>query len=353
MKITIKDIAREAGVSSTTVSNVINNKNHRVSDKNIIKIRELMETYNYSPNMNARSLVTSESKLVALIHYSEESRVISFGDPFISQLLSGVEEKAKEKGYFILIRNITNIKEIGELQKNWNIQGIIIIGLLQRYFLKVSELLLIPTVFIDTYIPNELLLKATTIENKLFLNSDDFKGMEKSTQYLIDHGHRKIAFLSYNNTDSGVIMERLSGYKSALNSNNIAFTEELICLVPSSDCIVESDEFNELVESIGKFTAVVTTADILAANLIHSAKQKNYNLPEDLSIVGFDNIPFAKLLSPPLTTIHQDLTKKGKRAMELLLHYFAPDNYTSKVERHINLPVELVVRSSVSSIGKY
>jgi DNA-binding LacI/PurR family transcriptional regulator len=60
----------------------------------------------------------------------------------------------------------------------------------------------------------------------------------------------------------------------------------------------------------------------------------------DLSIVGFDNIPFAKLLSPPLTTIHQDLTKKGKRVMELLLHYFAPDNYISKIERHINLPVE-------------
>ncbi|EMC2386152.1 LacI family DNA-binding transcriptional regulator, partial [Enterococcus faecalis] len=126
-KITIKDIAREAGVSIATVSNVINNKANRVSEKKKREIHELMDKYNYAPNLNARSLVAQESKMIGILYYSIKEE-IDFGDPFIADLMTGLEFEAKRQGTFILFHGFNELKDIDLLQRNWNFDGFIIIG---------------------------------------------------------------------------------------------------------------------------------------------------------------------------------------------------------------------------------
>ena len=118
-RITIKQIAEEAGVSMTTVSNVLNKKTHRVSEEKIQLIEEIIEKHHYIPNMNARSLVNSSSKLIGLLYYSKENDFI-FSDPFTSELLAGIEKESKRNGYFVLVHNVTSINDILTLQKNWN-----------------------------------------------------------------------------------------------------------------------------------------------------------------------------------------------------------------------------------------
>nr|WP_301426225.1 LacI family DNA-binding transcriptional regulator [Carnobacterium sp.] len=353
MKITIKEIAQEAGVSMTTVSNVINNKKKRVSKETVEIIEKIIKKYNYIPNMNARSLVKSSSKMIAVIYYNSVTD-ISFNDPFMAELLSGIEKEAKANNHFVLIRNITTIEEIADLQKNWSIGGFIIVGLLKEYFLDINKMITVPTIYIDAYIPNTYLKKENNIENTLFLNSDDWKGMSLSTQYLIDSGHKNIAFLSYINSEDGVIQQRLESYKHTLLINGLVFNKKSIFQVSEKDGPESIEkQLEKIVETLKDITAIVTTADILAAHLIKTLKIKKYKIPEDLSIVGFDNMHFSSFLEPPLTTIQQNVEEKGKIAMKLLLgQEEMPKDLGINKYKKVILPVELIIRNTVSNLEK-
>ncbi|MGV3084071.1 LacI family DNA-binding transcriptional regulator [Enterococcus dispar] len=336
MKITIKKIAAEAGVSVTTVSNVINNKANRVSDEKKELINQIIKKYDYSPNMNARALVQSSSHLIGLLYFSERPR-LDFTDPFVAEVLEGIERVAKEKGFFTLIHNITSQQDIEDIQKNWKFDGLIAVGFNQAFFELINESISVPIVFIDTHLDERVYNNLHEYPNRYFLNTDDFNAAFKPTEYLLQKGHKKIAFLSYDFdlTQSGVVQQRYIGYMSALNAHGIDVKGNLI---------FTEEDFDTLLSAIDSFTAILVTADYLAMQLIHFLKSNHVFYERQISVIGFDDIKYAALNDPPLTTVRLDQLAKGQKAMEILVSVIGGTKKESEV---FNLGSELIIRQTV------
>lgn len=328
-KVTIKDIAREAGVSIATVSNVMNNKSNKVSEKKKREIRELMDKYNYAPNLNARSLVAQESKMIGILYYSTKDE-IDFGDPFISDLMTGLEFEAKKLGMFLMFHGFNELKDIDVLQRNWNFDGFIVVGAFEHIITELINKISKPMIFIDSYynIP-------VPRSNIVFVNNDDRKLSYTATKLLLDHGHRQIAFFSpeFSMNDDGVVPQRYLGYIDALMEYG---------LNPDEKLLFREDNLENFVSEKQSYTASVINSDYLAAQYIH--KLRDHKL-EFRSLVSFDNNIFAKLLDPALSTV--DLRQKEKGKISLSKINTMLQNPDQAVERHFLVEGELINRKSV------
>lgn len=328
-KVTIKDIAREAGVSIATVSNVINNKANRVSEKKKREILELMEKYNYAPNLNARSLVAQESKMIGILYYSIKEE-IDFGDPFISDLMTGLEFEAKQQETFILFHGFNELKDIDVLQKNWNFDGFIIIGAFETIITELVKKIDKPMVFIDSYY--NLPLKRKEI---LFVNNDDRKLSYEAAKVLLQCGHRRIAFLSpeFSLTDDGVVPQRYLGYVDALAEFGVK---------PDNALLFSENHILQFVEAEDQYTASIINSDYLAAQYLFHLRTTNKKIK---SLISFDNNLFSKLLDPPLSTVDLRQKEKGRIAVNLINAML--QNQTNQLERKILVEGELISRDSV------
>lgn len=334
---TLKDIAAEAGVSEMTVSNVINGKHKRVSEKTIQKINDLVKKYNYVPNFNARSLTSKSSKLIAIILSCKYSLCNYFTDPYLSELFGEIETLIRKNGYFTIIRSVSDqdMDNISYILKNWNVDGAIFLTHQEEpvidHILDTSPF---PTVFIDSYVEPS--------SHALTVGINDFKGGYIATKYLIQNGHRKIAFAGPYSETNKIIAHRFNGYLAALQEAQIPFTD---------DMIIKTDTFYEDGLILGRrianhefdFTAVFATADILAIGIINGAKYNGCFVPNNLSLVGFDGLHISELITPMLTTISQNVKQKAEASVRLLF-----DSIENKEieDRNITLDVELVPRQS-------
>ncbi|MNM57780.1 HTH-type transcriptional repressor PurR [compost metagenome] len=335
---TIKDIAKTVGVSCTTVSNVIHGKPGRVSAETIIKINKAIEDLNYVPNMSARSLVSNSSKVIGVINHIVTTRDKNFmEDPFHSIFIGAIESTLRENGYYLMLRTVETSQDLNFFLRNWNVDGLILTGIYEDDFYSVLTKLNIPVVLIDSYVSNP---------NICNVSLEDFNGGYLATKYLIDHGHRSIAFASPFIKYKGVVSERFDGYKKALSEANIEFNKDLV---------FEQELDTPTAIALGKslanrndFTAIFSTADILAAGIITGLKQAGKKVPDDISIIGFDDINLCNLISPALTTIHQDAHLKGKLSVNYII-----DKLENKPihQRETILPVRVVERDSVMSIS--
>lgn len=344
MKITIKQIAEEANVSVTTVSNVVNNKAHRVSEEKRALIQSIIDKYNYTPNMNARSLVKSSSRLIGLLYYSSRnSSPIDFSDSFVSEILEGVERKVKELGYFTLIHNVSSIEDIQSIQNNWAFDGFIAVNFSQFMFWEMNKKINGPVVFVDTHLDRETYSEIDIYENRIVLNTDDYNVSKKVTNYLIHEGHTNIAFLSspYNEDKPSVNRERFYGYYDSLAENDISY---------SIYQKYTNRQFDSLLANITNYTAVVVFSDELALELMHFLSNHGIKVPEDISVIAFDGIRYGKYANPPLTTIRLNQIRKGEKAMELLEDVIQ-DSKEIK-EKLVLLSGEIIERESVSNLKK-
>lgn len=335
---TIKDIAKTVGVSCTTVSNVIHGKPGRVSAETIIKINKAIEDLNYVPNMSARSLVSNSSKVIGVINHIVTTRDKNFmEDPFHSIFIGAIESTLRENGYYLMLRTVETSQDLNFFLRNWNVDGLILTGIYEDDFYSVLTKLNIPVVLIDSYVSNP---------NICNVSLEDFNGGYLATKYLIDHGHRSIAFASPFIKYKGVVSERFDGYKKALSEANIEFNKDLVF-----EQELDTPTAIALGKSLAKrndFTAIFSTADILAAGIITGLKQAGKKVPDDISIIGFDDINLCNLISPALTTIHQDAHLKGKLSVNYII-----DKLENKPihQRETILPVRVVERDSVMSIS--
>lgn len=346
--VTIKKIAEEAGVSTMTVSNVINKKTNKVSATTRAQIEGLLEKYNYTPNLNARSLVSSESKLIALIEYAETSNdaLISFNEPFMAELLASIDNRVTSKNYFTIIRRVTNVDEITILRKNWNLAGAIVVGLNQKYFQKLMSSLNVPTVFVDSYIDRNTVdaVFKKMHRSMCFVNSDDAEGSFIATDFLLQHDRKKVGFLGYAYNAPGVVSERLEGYRQAHRDYGINVDERRIILM-KKNLPAEFKKVETLARQ-GTINAVVVTADSVACQLIRYLKTSGQvRVPEDLQVIGFDDMYFSQWLIPSLTTIAQDTARKGKMAVDFLLK--SKKTGAAQVE-FLSLPVNLIQRETTA-----
>ncbi|HOJ93131.1 MAG TPA: LacI family DNA-binding transcriptional regulator [Dictyoglomaceae bacterium] len=339
-RITIKDIAKEAEVSPTTVSNVIRKNYQHVSPETVEKIEKIIQEKGYVPNMLARSLVKKHSKIIGIINCLIPTERGSFvQDPFHTVFIGGVERELSGRGYFSMLRTISSADELLVLLKNWNLAGIIITGVFEDEFFQVLKTSEIPVVLVDSYVKGNSFLK---------VGLEDFKGGYLATKYLIERGHREILFVSPKIKPKGVLEERLKGYKTALEEAGIPFKEKNVYEhgTKIGECILLGKNLSKRED----FTAIFVTADIIAAGVMSGLAEMGVRIPDDVSIVGFDDLDISLLTRPKLTTIHQDVEKKGIIAAQMLVDYIE-EKYIK--EKEVILPVYIVERESVKNLKEF
>ena len=333
----IKNIAAEAGVSVMTVYNVINGNHSKVSDKNIELINRLIKKHNYVPSLTAKSLTAKSTKIIGVIVPLGEGDYNFFKDPYLSELIGVVEHSIRKKGYYAMIRSVSLASDISQLFKNWNMDGAIF--LLPHYDKILDKIISsnkLPMIFLDSY---------SNYDGILSIGINDFKGGYIATKYLINMGHTKIAFTGPIESDEyeSVVHQRFKGYKAALLDSDIAFNESLIFpAMPVYDMGVQVGR--EISKRIGEITAVFASADIMAIGIMEGARRNGYVIPNDLSIIGFDNIEASIFSYPKLTTISQNITKKAETAIDLLMDKIENDSITNS---RTVLDVEIIERQSV------
>jgi len=338
-RVSIKEVAQEAGVSIATVSYVINNKTEQsISKETRERVYKAVDKLNYVPNLSARILANNKSNLVGVvIPQTEPNKEFMFSNPFYSEFLSSFEYTARKKGYHVLISGTNPDENYIEVAKKRNLDGIIVLGTYPKDTLEELKNSGIPTVIIDSYVES---YHFNTVE------TDDCYGGYLATKYLLEKGHRKIAIVTGSFTEKGVNQERLRGYKDALLEYGITVNNKYIC-----SGTVDFDFGLEIAKTItelkDEITAVFCTADIIAMGLMNGLYKAGVKVPEELSIIGFDNTFTSKITVPALTTVDQNIALKGERAAKMIIGIIEEK---LKGKQEYIIPIEVVERESVREV---
>jgi len=337
MKITMKDIAKESGVSIATVSMILNKKDQNITEATRLKVLKVVKKYNYIPNAMAGSLVTRRTGVIGLI-------MPDINNPFFPGIARGAEDKAHESGYSIIFCNTDDKLDVEEKYieslTSKMADGIIIAHSSSSE--KTSEILercQIPIILIDRD------FDARNIRGKVLVNNKD--GAYKGVSYLFKKGHRKIAFLS-GSLKTQTARDRLEGYRQALLENNIPFEESLI-RYGEYRSEWGRDGIRSLLENKVAFDAVFCGNDLIAIGAMKELKRNGLRIPEDIGVMGFDDIYMASMVEPELTTVRQPNYEMGYQAVDLLLRTLK--DKTKTTDSHeigtIILETEVVERNSI------
>lgn len=342
---TLKDIAEKAGVSMMTVSNVINGKHSRVSAATIEKVNAVIKECNYVPNLSARSLTAKSSHIIGVIvpvpADTGDSSVSYFDNPYVSSMMGVIERELRSNGYFVMIRAVQTGEELTVLLRNWNVDGIIFLyPQLGEHFEESVN-----AITSETHLPVVLFDARTTNPDIINVYSDDKKGCYLSTRYLINRGHKRIAFVA-NYEDNPLLTDRFNGYRAAMEESGLdCYPDYFFSFSPSYEDGVAAGK--AIADSSHNITGLVTTADICAIGIMEGARLSGLRIPTDLSVIGYDNLAVSTYTTPKLTTISQNVIRKAETAMALLLEKLQ----TGHVEQpHVQMEVELIERQSTISL---
>ncbi|HCT63041.1 MAG TPA: LacI family transcriptional regulator [Erysipelotrichaceae bacterium] len=336
--ISIVEIAKMARVSKMTVSNVINKKYDKVSQETRERIEKILAEHNYTPNLFARNLKSNKSKIVLFAIpqtlENDPNKNSTFSNPFYGELINSVEYNLRKSGYFLMLRFITDEEVLNKLIVNWNIDGVVVLGAINREINTVFKNIEVPIVFVDTYAAES---GFDTI------NVEDYKGAYDAVSYLIESGKRKIAMAASSVLEMGVARIRYDGYRSALENNRIEFQENWFFEgFPSSE---SGEEIGFKIAARKKdFDAVFVFSDMMAIGVMKSLRKNKVKIPEDIAIVGFDGLYIGDLIEPRLSTVKQNIVAKGEKVVEVLLRKV--QGHSSEIEQVV-LPVELLKKESV------
>ncbi|MPQ44015.1 LacI family DNA-binding transcriptional regulator [Clostridium tarantellae] len=307
MKVTIKDVAKEAGVSTSTVSRVLSDSS-KISFDTKEKVNKAIKKLKYKPNIIARSLVNNKTKTLGIVFNNEAGD--SFSNPFFVQAMKGISIYAQEKGYYILYVFSKNeedkLKNIKDFSSNGMVDGIILLKA-EKNDKAINYLLEKEFPFVVIGRPEESSLV-------LWVDNDNFSATYNITNKLINKGYKSIAFISANK-EWNVSKDRLSGYKEALKNNGIKI---------NTDIILHRKAFNEVegfksIEKIFKkrsIEAILATDDLLAFGANEFLKKNNI---KNIAIVGFNNTPLAKYQNPSISSIDINAIELGYGAAKLLI----------------------------------
>lgn len=336
--VTIKDMAEMLGISTTTVSNVIHGRTTEVSQKTVEKVEKLLEEYDYVPNISARNLAQNRSGIIGLAIKGRKDKYENIiADPFFSILIGAIEAEIRARGYFMMIYTSDDVNEILRYVSVWNVDGLILVGMLHDDFAKIKSKYKKSVILIDSYAPRN-------VADYVNIGLEDKKGSYEMTKFLLENGHRKIAFLADNM--EGVDYYRYRGHQKAMSEYGIKTKEEdLIIIRPGM--LEREANMREIYRMSKNYTAFMCCSDYYAAVLMRYLSSRGLRIPEDLSFTGFDDIMLASMINPPLTTVKQDINAKGKLAVQYLVDMIQGKTPEKK---SIRLPVKIVVRDSVKKI---
>ena len=337
--IRIKDIADRAGVSPTTVSNVIHGKTGRVSKATVEKINRILKEMEYVPSISARMLANNSSGLIGVaLGFMKKGNASSFEDPFVSAMLGNLEYQIREHGYYMMLVARHEQDDIMQQALGWNFDGMIAMALKEKEIAELSERLGKPLVTIDQYLPPELGVRSITM--------DDRGGAYQMSQYLIGKGHKKFLFLS--DCDLGVDHYRWLGVRQAMEEAGIEDFESRHIVIPWNPEQREK-AYEEMRPFFKKQTALFFSSDYYALEASNFLQNRGIKVPEEISIAGFDDVTYATLARPKLTTVHQMVDGKARRAVEVLMHLIQDEPVQKDIPP---LPTTLVERESVRDLTK-
>ena len=337
--IRIKDIADRAGVSPTTVSNVIHGKTGRVSKATVEKINRILKEMEYVPSISARMLANNSSSLIGVaLGFMKKGNASSFEDPFVSAMLGNLEYQIREHGYYMMLVARHEQDDIMQQALGWNFDGMIAMALKEKEIAELSERLGKPLVTIDQCLPPELGVRSITM--------DDRGGAYQMSQYLIGKGHKKFLFLS--DCDLGVDHYRWLGVRQAMEEAGIEDFESRHIVIPWNPEQREK-AYEEMLPFFKKQTALFFSSDYYALEASNFLQNRGIKVPEEISIAGFDDVTYATLARPKLTTVHQMVDGKARRAVEVLMHLIQDEPVQKDIPP---LPTTLVERESVRDLTK-
>jgi DNA-binding LacI/PurR family transcriptional regulator len=324
----IRDVARIAGVSHQTVSRVLND-HPSVRPDTRERVFEVMQELQYRPNRAARALVTSRSQTIGILSASSTQYGPAAG-------IAAIEAAARERGYWVSTANIdaADPESIGAGLAHLvaqSVEGLVVIAPQVRVF-RVLAAFEIDVPYVT--------LQSTGLGEEHALSVDQMAGARLATRHLIDLGHRSIYHLA-GPQDWIEAEARMRGFLEEMGAQDIPTTAPIL-----GDWTAEFGYFagRELLR-VRDFTAIFSSNDQMALGLIHAIRAEGLDVPRDVSVVGFDDIPEAAHFWPPLTTVRQDFAELGRRCVDLLL---GPSDGSPPDPRHTIMP-ELVVRASVAA----
>ncbi len=337
---TIKDIAERAGVSTATVSNVIHGNTKKVSPATIELIEKLIKEMGYVQKMGLSVLNNGSSKMVAVVirtHKKYEDAVIS--DPFYGKILGFIEEKLRGQGYYMMLYSTDDVNEVFRTVMAWNIDGVIALSFSRNDCNKIWHLIHKPVISIDAY---GISHDDTPVTN---IGLDDSTGGALMVEYLLQCGYDNILVGATN--DYGVDYSRWTGAKEMFDEIIDDDREKKIRLVNIGETVISRESFYQQIlrqVPFPKQTAIFFLSDYFAIEAISYLASRGLRVPEDLGIAGFDDITYAHLTVPKLTTIHQNMERKAELAVTELLNAIDDPVYMGK---EVLLDVMLIARDSV------
>jgi len=324
---TIQDVARKAGVSVATVSRVLNNQNV-VAKETTIKVEKAINELNYEPSVLGRNLRTSESRIILVL-------IPSIANPFYTEIIKGIEDTAIEQGYNILLC------ETGSNPK----REAIYINLVRN---RLADGVISMDPAVDKVRLTELAKKYPVVQcseyDKVgtisYVTIDSELAAYQAVRYLIQIGHKKIGLI---NSDNKYLYarDRYEGYIKALNEFDLPINTDWIYNVESVRFQDGQQAMRGLLNKPDRPTAIFADSDILAIGALKEINSNGLNVPNDIALVGFDNIDFSNMTYPTLTTISQPMYKMGSASANMIIHKIRGEKVANIILDH-----ELVIRES-------
>lgn len=333
--VTIIDVAAEAGVSYATVSRVVNGSS-LVNEKTRVRVLRAMQKLNYVANRQARSLAGGKTHLIGFL-------VSELGLDYTAFIARGFEAELNQAGYEVVLythhRNADKEQAYVDILTQGAVDGVLVS--LPRCPDKISQVLTerhFPYVMVDYEGVNDY-SPAVYVTN--------WQGAYGATQYLIHLGHRRIGFIT-GTMDLRSSQDRLAGYEAALKAEHLAVDSTLV--VEGFYQQIDGYKAAQALLSLDdRPTAIFASNDVMALGVMEAVRECGLHIPEDISLVGFDDISAASLVRPALTTVRQPLEHMGRVAAQMLLDVIRDPE---KPTRRIILPTELVIRESCRAISR-
>jgi DNA-binding LacI/PurR family transcriptional regulator len=334
----IADVAREAGVSKAAVSFAFNNP-ERLSDETAARIRRVATALGYRPHPVARMLTAGNTATIGILSPQALGQV--FANPFFALFAEGVATVTEDRGFGLLFISPLH----GSLERavgRATVDGIVIVGLDERHpEVESVRRAGLPVVMVD----------APAWPEHGAVSVDDEGGARAAATHLVTLGHRDLLVISMeppsraHDGAESVMGRRLRGYRAALSEHDIELEPERVVVAPAT---FEGGEaaFLRAWDDGLRPTGVLSMSDAAAAGVLQAARHLGLDVPGDLSVVGFDDLPLTRFTDPPLTTVHQPVRRKGEEAARLLLEALGPNPV--RAAEHRILDTRLVVRRSTA-----
>lgn len=335
-RLTLEKIGELAGVSRATVSRVINN-HPNISSHVRERVEQVIAETGYQPNQAARSLASNQSKILGLVIPNVVQAV--FTDPYYPRLTQGISAACNQLGYTLALFLFHTLEQerdaVNRFTGNSLIDGLIITA-------DNIELPFVPQL-VERGIPFVYIGRPTVTDGVTYIDVDNFAGSYNATVHLLKQGYTRVAHIATAHNTAGV--DRDQGYRKALTDRGFSVDETLI-------------EYGDFTEGSGydamklllahKPDAVVVQSDAMALGASRAVRDADLNIPEDVAIIGFDDLPPALLSEPPLTTMRQPIQRVGIIATETLIDMLQNPKQPAQ---HIILPTELVIRGSCGTVN--